>query len=481
MSDRSYSNWRNCWIATRHVIGSCIPCLEWKAEPVRQEDYSEAGSDLEKRSSVVWRSVFEHTPNPSMVLKETGDIMHINHAMLDFLGGDKISNVEGLHVRHIVAGDTEEELQARDEFLTQFSESIDIAGATSSLGGYSFSDLSVVIEGSTIDRAVEIEESEDYTEIHAIRSRQSHSIGIKALNSSNVNWSSCHCQRLRDCIIVVCNPVNSFLLDRFSQAADQHVMRAPFGVIEEVVLAILSKVKKDPLQAIEEKEALLANYDSELVLECLDRLSRHILNRDSAVAVTPVPVESANLLRPVTLKAEEESKRDEHARFNQSVIDSLESIEDVAEANFDQALKGVWVVCADDDKVPRRLMNRMLGAQEVGASSLDIYEEGSAVVRHVIEYIEGLEKEHGSLEDFPMGLIALDKSMPHDGITTTDELVTYLNAKGIRGKVVIMGITADSRQEDLSQFTVAGANLALSKPVKIGDIQRGFANYSMLS
>lgn len=471
MSDKACSYLRNCWVATRHVIGTCVPCLEWKAESVRQEDYSESGPNLEEKSLLVWKSIFEHTPNPSMVLRETGGIMHINYSMLDFLGGDKFSNVEGLHVRHIISCDTEEELQARDEFLAQFSETADITGVTSGLSRHSFSDLSMMVEGPITDKAAETEGKGDYSDIHAMRSRQSHSIAIKTLNSSNVNWSSCHCQRLRDCIIVVCNPINTFLLDRSSQATDQHIMRAPFGVIEEVVLAVLSKVKKNSIESIEEKEALLAKYDSEVVLECLDRLSRHILNRDSAVAVTPVPLVNPNLAKAVRLKIGGDPKE-------QRDIESLESIGEVSEVSYAKALNGVWVVCADDDRVPRRLMNKMLNAEEVGVSSLDIYEEGEAVVKHVIESVEKFENEHGSLKDFPCGLITLDKSMPHDGITTTGELVTYLNAKGIRDKVVIMGITADFRQEDLDQFTNAGANLALTKPVKIGDIQRGYATCS---
>ena len=117
------------------------------------------------------------------------------------------------------------------------------------------------------------------------------------------------------------------------------------------------------------------------------------------------------------------------------------------------ATENLRILIVDDSKLNRKMMNRLMTDKghfcteaSDGDVALQIYDQCASV----------------SDDAFPFDVILMDNSMP---VMSGRESTAALRSRGFSG--VIIGVTGDALQSDISAFLASGVTAVLSKPIDV--------------
>ncbi|MCH1430638.1 MAG: hypothetical protein L7U87_07795 [Chlamydiales bacterium] len=146
-------------------------------------------------------------------------------------------------------------------------------------------------------------------------------------------------------------------------------------------------------------------------------------------------------------------------------------------------LEGCWILCTDDDLMARRLLTRNFDVEKTSAARLDAAENGREAIDKVKAYVNKYEEEHeGNFSAFPTGLITMDSTMPLcSGPEAVVAIDSFLKSKGIRSKVFIVGITANTTEEELASFKSKGLDAVLPKPIIVPKVVEIFRDLKLIA
>lgn len=341
-----------------------------------------------------------------------------------------------------------------------------------------------------------------------LSSRQTHTVAMKSLDPLRASFTVTVSSRdFKNQKIIIL--ASSAVVDELSHAAtDRHVLITPTAVLIDLARHTLERKGREELSEGERMPLLPEGLDEEDIRDSITRIESYLHNPSLSSRGRPTPL-SAPLDSPAGELTLERRARLVLARrrlrsLNGASLSKAGAL--MAErkkfapplgavtlpappltlsgpaSSTPAALKapilfkGCWILCIDDDKMVRRLLTKNLDPTKTSADSIDTAENGREAIEKVVTYVNKYEEEHeGNFSSFPRGLITMDNTMPIcSGPEAVVEIDAFLTSKGIREKVIIVGLTANTTEEELASFKSKGLDAVLTKPIIISRLTKTF-------
>jgi CheY-like chemotaxis protein len=416
-----------------------------------------------------WFHFFLYAPSPLAILEKNGRLKAVNLVMLDIIGDNKFNEkrergVEefGDNIHHYLeVKESLDETNDNETFLKQFNI------------------------GRVLDRQKEdISSDSHYEEQMLRRSRQVHRVVFSNLKGKKF-MASANTQNLGGETVMALE-ARDYMAEYSARSADKHILSTPFAVLVTIVEKVVFSLPSPEDFCPGEDSSLLAGYEIDTIKDSIATVTEHLKlecseNKTLNSVSSPLISRDPSIL-PTISPSEKNAIKIEHRKTGPLELQETSSL-------FKPTLAESWILSAEDEKVAGKCLKKFFSPENSGALSFELTLNGQLALEYLVSYVEKYEKAHHNLDNFPSGLITMDNQMPEmGGIETTRKMISFLEKKKIRDKVVIIGLTGNSSPEELALFKKAGVDEAFGKPIDFGkvvktfnELQRGITKVSNLS